>query len=146
MLRVQGEAICEECSQRLAATFPQLCYDAERPDAAAFQRITFRETPRRFHALVLAILRFQTCSLVDQEYGWAIPILARYGVTRNEIIANIRFYFDAVRHHVTLHSQDRIGLSVLEEAIVQLVERHVVALDRYQRREAREPAGQQSQR
>jgi len=123
VLQEHRSTICAVCTDRLASTFPHLCYDGSRPDAAAFQHTTFRETPRRLHTLVLAVLRFHTLSLVEPELNWLTPILARHGVTGHEMVANVQFYFAAVRQVAQISSRDQQGLAALEAALIDHVRR-----------------------
>jgi len=116
------ESICDRVSARLAAQFPTLCYDAGRPDAYAFQQHTFHETPRRFHRLLQVLLQFQALEVIEREYRWGWPILQRYGVDQRHLLAQVQFYFEAVRDVAPLDGDDQEPLAELEAAILQVVE------------------------
>lgn len=121
-LESQREPICDSVSDQLATNFPTLCYDPTRYDALAFQQLTYRETPRRFHRLMQVLLCFQSFEVIEREYRWGWPVVHRYGVKRYHLLAQVRWYFDAVYVHVPLRPEDGAQMSDLAIATLQIVE------------------------
>jgi hypothetical protein len=121
LLEDQRDLICDLVSNRLSTAFPSLCYDPARPDAVAFQRLTFIETPRRFHRLMQVVLRFQTLMVIDREYRWGWPIMQRFGVSRHHILSHVRWYFDVVRTSSTLDTADLPYIEQLSSRVQQIV-------------------------
>jgi hypothetical protein len=121
-LEHQREPICDNVSNQLAARFPTLCYDATRYDAIAFQQLTYHETPRRFHRLVQVVLYLKSLEVIEREYHWGWPIMRRYGVERHHMLAQARWYFDAVRIYVPLSHEDHAQMSDLATAILCIIE------------------------
>jgi hypothetical protein len=117
----QRDLICDLVSNRLSVAFPSLCYDPSRPDAVAFQRLSFIETPRRFHRLMQVVLRFQTLMVIDREYRWGWPIMQRFGVSRHHILSHVRWYFDVVRTSSTIDSADLPYIEQLASRVLQIV-------------------------
>lgn len=124
-LEERREQICESVSVRFADAFRSLCYDDSRPDADSFQRLTFHETPRRFHRLLQVVLRLQAPSVVEREYRWSAGILPRFGVTDRHMLALVRWYFEAARVAIAIDSSDRQHLNLLEVQVVQMIERSI---------------------
>jgi hypothetical protein len=107
---------------RLAAAFPNLCYDPTRTDALVFQQHSFHETPRRFHRLLQVLLHFQASIVIEREYSWGWKILQRYGVERYHMLAQVRFYFEESRANVQLEAEDAVQFARLEAMILQVIE------------------------
>lgn len=108
-VEIRREAIIGDVTARLVAGFPQLCYDAARPDAMLFQMTTLRETPRRFHRLMRATLMFHSLAVIEREYAWGIPVMQRYNVERVHMLSQVRFYGEAVRAFVPLDLDDALA-------------------------------------
>lgn len=121
-LEHQRELICDGVSNQLATNFPTLCYDPTRYDAIAFQQLTFRETPRRFHRLVQVLLRLQSLEVIEREYRWGWPIVRRYGVERHHLLAQVRWYFDAAHMHVHLQLEDGAQMRDLANTTLCIIE------------------------
>lgn len=119
----QRDQICGIVSTRLATVFPTLCYDTSRPDAAYFQQHTFVEVPRRFQRVLQAVLMFQSLAVMEQEYRWGWSILPSYGVTRQHMLTQVRWYFDALRISLPLDAADSLHLSTLEGSILEIIDR-----------------------
>lgn len=120
-LEGRREAVCHAVSERLALTFPNLCYDPARPDAAEFQQLVYDKTPQRFHRLVQVVLRLQSIVIIEREYRWGWPILQRYHVEQLHLISHVRWYFEAARKFVPLERTDRRPLTLLEAATVRII-------------------------
>jgi hypothetical protein len=120
-LESQREPICESVSLQLETTFPALCYDLMRADAAAFQKHTYHEVPRRFHRVMQVLLRLASVEVIEREYRWAWGILPRYGVTSEQLLAQVRWYFAAMRTRATLDADDLPHLEALEQTILQII-------------------------
>lgn len=115
------DQICGIVSGRLATVFPALCYDPQRVDAERFQQHTYYEVPRRFQRVLEAAILFQSLTIIEKEYVWGWPILANYGVTRQQMLAQVRWYFDAMRTSIPLEPSDLPQLTALEKSILQIV-------------------------
>lgn len=122
-LDAQREAICAALTMRLGAAFPMLCYDPERFDGRGFQQMTMRRTPLRVHKLIQTALRLQNLSLIEREYRWAWPLVQRFGVHRQHLIAQVNWYFEVAHTLTRLEDADRAALHALEVAVIQMVER-----------------------
>lgn len=116
------EPICDMVAARLASAFPSLCYDPQRPDAFEFQKLTFHQTPRRFHRLIQVVLLLQTPEVIDREYRWGWPILQRYGVGRQHVLSQARWYFEATRTLTTPDPLDTLYLNALEEKALGMID------------------------
>lgn len=127
VLEQHREQICEIVSKRLATVYPNLCYDDSRPDAEYFQRHTFSEVPRRFQRVLQAVLLFQSLDVIEHEYRWGWKILPNYGVTRQQLRTQVRWYFDALRLSIPLESADLPHVSTLESTILEIIERVTAA-------------------
>jgi hypothetical protein len=120
-MNLHREQICGAVSARLATVFPTLCYDPQRPDAARFQQHTYYEVPRRFQRVLEAVILFQSLTIIEKEYIWGWPILITYGVTRQQMLAQVRWYFDALRTSIPFEPADLPNLTILEKSILQIV-------------------------
>lgn len=125
-LDAHRDVICTTLTARLAAAFPMLCYDPNRSDSHAFHQQTLRRTPHRLHSLIQASLRLRSLAIVEREYRWAWPLVQRYGVTRQHLIAQVYWYFEVARSVVRLEDADRAALNALEISVVQIVERATI--------------------
>src|SRR3954469_10737766 len=111
VLESRREQICDMVAARLASAFPTLCYDPHRPDALEFQRITFYQTPRRFHRLIQVVLLLQSLEVIEREYRWGWPLLQRFGVTQQHMLSQARWYFEV---SYALTTPDPIDMPYLE--------------------------------
>ncbi len=122
VLEAQREPLCDMVAARMSSTFPTLCYDTRRPDALEFQQLTFRQTPRRFHRLIQVVLLLQTLEVIEREYRWGWPILQRYGVARQHLLSQVRWYFE-VSHALTMPDPiDAPYLEMLEDKVIQIID------------------------
>jgi hypothetical protein len=129
VLESQREQICDVVAARLASAFPTLCYDAHRPDALEFQRLTFHQTPRRFHRLMQVVLLLQSLQVIEREYRWGWPILQRYGVGRQHLLSQVRWYFEGMHALTAPDPIDAPYLEALEAKVLQMIEQiTIVAL------------------
>jgi hypothetical protein len=122
LVESRREPICDLVAARLASAFPSLCYDPQRPDALEFQRLTYHQTPRRFHRLIQVVLLLQTPEVIDREYRWGWPILQRYGVGRQHVLSQVRWYFEATRTLTTPDPLDAPYLEALEDKALQIID------------------------
>lgn len=122
-LEEHGNSICETTTAHFAAQFETLMLDLPRPDAPAFQRLAFEETPRRLHRLLQVALRFQTITVIEREYRWSWGILPRYGITLRHMLAMVRAYFESARAALALDSLDRHHFELFERSVLEAVER-----------------------
>ena len=120
-LDAHREAICRAVTERLVATYPMLCYDVSRPDAADFQQTVYDKTPRRFHRLIQVVLRLQSIVVIEREYRWGWPILQRYQIEQAHLISHVRWYFEASRKYAPLTRTDRRPFAQLEAATIRIV-------------------------
>lgn len=121
VLEERRDQVCRAVTERLAATFPSLCYDPLRPDALAFQQLAYDRTPRRFHRLIQVVLRLQSVVVIEREYRWGWPILQRHNVGQMHLLAHVRWYFEAARRFAPPERADRRPLALLEAATVRIV-------------------------
>ena len=121
-LESQRDAICELVSDQIRFRYPTLCYDPTRLDPVEFQQTMFRETPQRIHDLMQVVLGLQSLGSVTEEYRWSWGLLPRYGITRDHLLSFMHMYFAAVMEKVELSNSDRIGLGLLEQAIIERIE------------------------
>lgn len=119
------DMICDTVSRRLAENFPQLCYEIDRPDAEAYQQAAFQKTPLRFHKLLQAALRFNALGVVEREYQWSFRLMARSGVEPHHMLAQARWYFEAMRDHVPAQNGDGPYLQLLQETVLLLIRRSI---------------------
>lgn len=122
-LEERRDHVCESASARFAQQFEMLLLDLPRPDAAAFQRLAFRETPLRLHRLLQVVLRFQTLAVVEREYRWSWGILPRYGITLSHMLEMVRAYFSAARALAPLDQADMQFVEHFERQVLVAVER-----------------------
>lgn len=125
-LEGQRDAICVALTARIASSFPMLCYDHSRFDGRTFQQQMLRRTPQRLHALMQSALRLQNLDIIEREYRWAWPLVQRYGVTRQHLIAQVYWYFEVSRSLTRLEDADRFALNELEKAVVATIEQTTV--------------------
>jgi hypothetical protein len=97
--------------------------DLPRPDAPAFQRLAFEETPRRLHRLLQVALRFQTIAVIEREYRWSWGILPRYGITLRHLLIMVHAYFEAARAALALDQLDRHYFELFERSVLEAIER-----------------------
>ena len=128
------EIICDMVSSRLATAFPSLCYDATRFDAIAFQQQVFHNTPRRFHRLIQVVLRVQAVQVIEREYRWGCPVVARYGVARHHLLSHARWYFETTRATALFASDDLRFLDALEGRVTQMIDQITLVSTPMQRR------------
>jgi hypothetical protein len=121
------EPICDLVATRMASAFPSLCYDPHRPDALEFQRLTYQQTPRRFHRLMQVVLLLQTPEVIEREYRWGWPILQRYGVGRQHMLSHVRWYFEVTRALTALDPLDAPYIEMLEDKVLQMIEQITAA-------------------
>lgn len=125
------DQICERVSLRMAAAFPNLCFDPVRADAAAFQKQVFRETPRRLHRLIQVVLLCQSIAVVEREYRWGWRILSRYNVERRHMTAHVRWYFEELFTSVALDHDDQLRLIELRDHIIRMIDSTTVTTQQY---------------
>jgi hypothetical protein len=123
LIDANRDAICEYVAQRLTASYPTLCYDPLRADAHSFQALAFSETPKRFHRLVQAALRFRSLTIIEREYYWGWSVLARHRVERHHMQAQVRWYYQGVRDHVALDSPDVTNLETFTSHVLLIIDR-----------------------
>ena len=122
-LDLHSEAICDVLTERLAKTYPELCYDPKRIDGRSFQKLAQQRTPQRVHDLIQSALRLQSLDLIKNQYEWAWPIMQRFGVGRKHLLAQVSWYFEVARELATLNEGDRAALDALENAMTKIVKR-----------------------
>jgi hypothetical protein len=122
-----AEQICERVSARLAAAFPNLCFDPLRFDATSFQRQAFRETPRRFHRLLQVVLLCHSTAIIEREYRWGWKLLARFNVDRHHMLTQVRWYFEELFASVQLSGDDTLRLVEIRDQILEMIERTTTA-------------------
>lgn len=127
LIDTHADTLCEHVSTRLASSFPTLCYDPARLDAAAFQLQTFRETPRRLHRLLQVVLLCQSPTVIEREYRWGWQLLTRYQVERKHFLAHIRWYFEELFATVPLSSDDKLQIVEMRDKILHMVENVTIA-------------------
>jgi hypothetical protein len=121
-ISTHGESICERVSSRMMATFPNLCFDPLRFDAASFQKQAFRETPRRFHRLLQVVLLCNSMNLIEREYRWGWRILSRMHVERRHMLAQVRWYFEEIFSQVPLINDDKLQLIEMRDSVLHMIE------------------------
>lgn len=120
-LEAHREAIYAALAERLATTYPLLCYDPNRFDAQAFQQLAQRRSPERLHKLIQSALRLRNLGLIKTQYEWAWPLMQRFGVAREHLLVQVSWYFAVARALTTLDDSDRQALHALETNMVQIV-------------------------
>lgn len=120
-LDARRDTICDQVTRNLAAAFPALCPTLSEEDPELSQLIMFQQTPRRFHVMLLAALRFRALVVVEREYRWLWGIVQRFGVERSHLLQQVHLYFEAARAHAQLSSEDHTWLDMLESMIAQIV-------------------------
>jgi hypothetical protein len=132
VLESRREQICDMVAARMASAFPTLYYDPHRPDALEFQRLTFHQTPQRFHRLIQVVLLLQSLEVIEREYRWGWPVLQSYGVARQHLLSQVRWYFEVAHALTTPDPIDAPYLEALEGKVLQIIDQiTMVALPAY---------------
>jgi hypothetical protein len=121
MLEAHANQICASTSAQLVKTFPALCLDPTRADAARFQATTFRESPRRLHRLVVLMLRFGAPGVLEREYSWLVGLIPRYRVTPMHLQAMAGWYFNAARAVLPLTAPEYRALIDLKRTVLAII-------------------------
>lgn len=120
-LDTRRDTICEQVTRKLEATYPALCPDLPEQDPELSQQVMFMQTPRRFHIMLLAVLRFQALAIVEREYRWLWEIVRRFGVERPHLLQQVNWYFEAARALAPVSNDDQAWLAMLESNITQII-------------------------
>ncbi|HMO57330.1 MAG TPA: hypothetical protein PKA05_02215 [Roseiflexaceae bacterium] len=123
LINRQQEPICTYVAERLETSYATLCYDPVRPDARSFQVRAFSETPRRYHRLMQAALRFNSLQIIEREYYWAWNVLVRHRIERHHLQAQVRWYYQGVREYVDLEHTDVANFETFTSHVLLIIDR-----------------------
>lgn len=118
----RAEQLCRMVSAQLERTYPNLCLDADRADAANFQKHMFEESPRRLHRLLQTALRLRAVEIIPRECQWMLDLAPQYGIANQHMYAMTRWYFEAARTLATIDSADRRALDMIEQLFLTTFE------------------------
>lgn len=121
-LERRSDQICKTVSVQLERTYPQLCLDSSRADAAQFQVQVYQESPRRMHRVLQTALRLRAVEIIERECKWMMSMAPKYGVTSHHMYAMARWYFEAARTLATIDSADRRALDRIEQLFLSAFE------------------------
>ena len=68
------------------------------------------------------LLQLQSLEVIEREYRWGWPVVRRYGVERHHLLAQVRWYFDAIHIHATLQPDDGPHMNDLAKVILRIIE------------------------
>jgi len=90
--------LCRRVSARLLVAFPELKQMLQLEGSIAPEIRLSEVSTERFCELLRGALIFETYSLLDQEFGWAVGVLPRYGVTYQHQSSMAHWFFAELYH------------------------------------------------
>jgi hypothetical protein len=119
-LKEQKDGLCKRVAARLIAAFPELEHMLLlEGDISAETRLS-RVSVERLFELVRAVLVFESYEVLDSEFGWAVGVLPRRGVTYQHQSAMVRCFCDEV-YRLRLEADEFTLMRDIENYLLRLI-------------------------
>jgi hypothetical protein len=118
-LKKERDGLCRRLTPRLLAAFPEIARMLKLEGDVSIEERLNEAACERFCGLVQAICVFESLSVVDQEFRWAIGVLPRNGVSYDHQMSMVRWFFEELR---------RLGLEDDEAQLAREMESYITHL------------------
>jgi hypothetical protein len=120
-LKRERDGLCRRLTPRLLAAFPEIARMLKLEGDVSVEERLNEAACERFCGLVQAICVFESFSVVDQEFRWAIGVLPRNGVSYDHQMAMVRWFFEEL-HRLGLEDDEAKLVSEIESYITHLID------------------------